>query len=250
MCVFTVEGLRKRVRAISGPEWPAQHGLPAADREDGVDDAVRVDRLREHRGRAVAPGAPHVLGLQEPPEQHDPRRQPLAPDRRQDRDPVELGHAQVEHRDVRPARADLLQGLLSVGRLAVEPDPGVVLERPHEAGPEQRMVVGDDHAQHRSPSWPIGVAFAGMCRNIRPLHNFEPPATEDEVHDAALQYVRKISGSTKPSKANEAVFERAVEEITAASRRLLDGLVTSAPPKDREAEAAKARARSAKRFAA
>ena len=89
-----------------------------------------------------------------------------------------------------------------------------------------------------------------MCRNIRTLHNFEPPATEHEAHDAALQYVRKISGSTKPSKANEAAFERAVAAVTAATTQLLDELVTSAPPKDREAEAAKARARSAQRYAA
>ena len=82
-----------------------------------------------------------------------------------------------------------------------------------------------------------------MCRNIHTLYNFEPPATEDEVHDAALQYVRKISGFTKPSKANEVAFERAVEEVAAASRQLLGELVTSAPPKDREVEAAKARAR-------
>ena len=88
-----------------------------------------------------------------------------------------------------------------------------------------------------------------MCRNIRTLHNFEPPATDEEVQAAALQYVRKISGTNKPSKANEAAFARAVEEVTAASRRLLDSLVTSAPPKDREAEAAKARARAAARFA-
>jgi hypothetical protein len=89
-----------------------------------------------------------------------------------------------------------------------------------------------------------------MCRNIRTLHNFEPAATTDEVHDAALQYVRKISGSTKPSQANVEVFERAVHEIAHATERLLDGLVTTAPPKDREAEAAKRRARSAQRFAA
>jgi hypothetical protein len=89
-----------------------------------------------------------------------------------------------------------------------------------------------------------------MCRNIRTLHNFEPPASEDEIQDAALQYVRKISGSTKPSKANEEVFGRAVEEVATATRTLLDGLVTSAPPKDREVEAAKHRERSAKRFAA
>ena len=88
-----------------------------------------------------------------------------------------------------------------------------------------------------------------MCRNIRQLHNFAPPASEDEVRAAALQYVRKISGSTKPSKANEAAFERAVEAVTAASRELLDALVTTAPPKDREVEAAKARARAQKRYA-
>jgi hypothetical protein len=89
-----------------------------------------------------------------------------------------------------------------------------------------------------------------MCRNIRPLHNFEPPATEDEARDAALQYVRKISGSTKPSRANEEAFNRAVDAITAATTRLLDELVTTAPPKDREAEAEKRRARSAQRYAA
>jgi hypothetical protein len=89
-----------------------------------------------------------------------------------------------------------------------------------------------------------------MCRNIRTLHNFDPPATEDEVRGAALQYVRKISGFTKPSKANEEAFARAVEAVTAASTRLLDELVTNAPPKDREVEAAKARARAAERYAA
>jgi hypothetical protein len=88
-----------------------------------------------------------------------------------------------------------------------------------------------------------------MCRNIRTLHNFEPPATEEEVRGAALQYVRKISGFTKPSKANEEAFERAVDEVAAVSSRLLAELVTSAPPKDREVEAAKARARGAERFA-
>src|SRR5204863_361573 len=84
-----------------------------------------------------------------------------------------------------------------------------------------------------------------MCRNIRTLHNFEPPATDDEIHASALQYVRKISGSTKPSQANEAAFARAVEAVSAATAQLLDELVTNAPPKDREAEAAKARARAA-----
>ena len=89
-----------------------------------------------------------------------------------------------------------------------------------------------------------------MCRNIRTLHNFEPRATREEVHASALQYVRKISGSTKPSKANEAAFARAVEAVEQATERLLDELVTTAPPKDREVEAAKARARSAQRYAA
>jgi len=88
-----------------------------------------------------------------------------------------------------------------------------------------------------------------MCRNIRTLHNFDPPATEEEIHDAALQYVRKVSGSTKPSKANEEAFDRAVGKVAAATAELLDSLVTSAPPKDREAEAEKRRARAAKRFA-
>lgn len=88
-----------------------------------------------------------------------------------------------------------------------------------------------------------------MCRNIRPLHNFEPPATDDEVAAAALQYVRKVAGATKPSSANQAAFDAAVAEITAATRHLVDSLVTSAPPKDREVEAAKARARAAVRYA-
>jgi hypothetical protein len=87
-----------------------------------------------------------------------------------------------------------------------------------------------------------------MCRNIRTLHNFEPPATPDEIEAAALQYVRKVSGSQKPSQANEEVFRKAVEEVAVATRRLLAGLVTSAPPRDREVEAARARARSADRY--
>lgn len=89
-----------------------------------------------------------------------------------------------------------------------------------------------------------------MCRNIHTLHNFEPPASDEEIRAAALQYVRKVSGATKPSRANTAAFDRAVDEVTAATERLLDGLVTSAPPKNREAEAAKRRARYEKRFAA
>jgi hypothetical protein len=89
-----------------------------------------------------------------------------------------------------------------------------------------------------------------MCRNIRTLHNFDPPATEEEVRAASLQYVRKISGFTKPSQANAEAFERAVEAVAQASLQLLGELQTSAPPKDREAEAAKARARAAQRYAA
>ena len=89
-----------------------------------------------------------------------------------------------------------------------------------------------------------------MCRNIRTLHNFEPPATEGEVRAAALQYVRKISGFTKPSQANQAAFDEAVAAVADASAHLLEHLTSSAPPKDREVEAAKARARAAQRYAA
>ena len=88
-----------------------------------------------------------------------------------------------------------------------------------------------------------------MCRNIHTLHNFEPAANDDEIHAAALQYVRKISGATKPSKANSEAFERAVHEIAHITQHLLDDLVATVPPKDREVEAAKAKERSAKRFA-
>ena len=89
-----------------------------------------------------------------------------------------------------------------------------------------------------------------MCRNIRTLHNFEPPATEEEIRASALQYVRKVSGSTKPSQANEEAFNRAVDDVVEITTRLLDSLVTSAPPKNREVEAAKLRERAAKRYAA
>ncbi|HEX6749684.1 MAG TPA: DUF2277 domain-containing protein [Longimicrobium sp.] len=88
-----------------------------------------------------------------------------------------------------------------------------------------------------------------MCRNIRTLANFEPPATDGEVRDAALQFVRKLTGTTRPSRANEAAFERAVDEITASARRLIDAVETKSPPRDRDEEARKARARAAKRFA-
>ena len=88
-----------------------------------------------------------------------------------------------------------------------------------------------------------------MCRNIKTLANFEPPATRDEVHASALQFVRKLSGTTKPSRANEAAFNQAVEEVTAVARRLIDSLTTNAPPRNREEEARKAKERSLKRFA-
>jgi len=88
-----------------------------------------------------------------------------------------------------------------------------------------------------------------MCRNIHQLHNFEPPATDDEIRAAALQYVRKVAGATRPSQANQAAFDRAVEAVTAATTELLDALVTAAPPKNREVEAIKARARAEKRYA-
>ena len=88
-----------------------------------------------------------------------------------------------------------------------------------------------------------------MCRNIKTLHNFEPPATDEEIRASAIQFVRKLSGFTRPSKANEAAFDRAVEKVTEAAHELLASLVTNAPPRDREIEAAKARARAAERFA-
>ena len=94
------------------------------------------------------------------------------------------------------------------------------------------------------------ATLRGMCRNIRTLHNFDPPATEEEIRASALQYVRKVSGSTKPSHANEEAFSRAVDEVVDVTSRLLDSLVTTAPPKNREVEAAKLRERAAKRYAA
>jgi hypothetical protein len=100
------------------------------------------------------------------------------------------------------------------------------------------------------PPLGAGTKLRDMCRNIRTLHNFEPPATTDEIRASALQYVRKISGYTKPSQVNEAAFNQAVADITEISTRLLSELETTAPPKDREVEAAKARAAAAKRYAA
>jgi hypothetical protein len=107
---------------------------------------------------------------------------------------------------------------------------------------------GDDERRDRPhPGRPEVIR---MCRNIKPLFNYEPPATDDEVRAAALQYVRKISGSGKPSAANQAAFDRAVDEVARSSARLLAELVTAAPPRDREADAARARARSVRRFGA
>jgi hypothetical protein len=102
----------------------------------------------------------------------------------------------------------------------------------------------------RSISWQLQEFSRGkiMCRSIKTLHNFKPPATDEDIRAASLQFVRKLSGFTRPSKANELVFDRAVEEITQAAQALLASLVTNAPPRDREIEAAKARARAAERF--
>jgi hypothetical protein len=104
------------------------------------------------------------------------------------------------------------------------------------------------HAHLRSLS--VAGNLVGVCRNIRILHNFEPPATHEEIRASALQYVRKVSGYSKPSRANAEAFEHAVDEVTRVTTELLDSLVTTAPPKDREVEAAKAKARSAARYAA
>jgi len=101
-----------------------------------------------------------------------------------------------------------------------------------------------------SASESIESAITPMCRNIKTLHNFKPPATDEEIRASSLQFVRKLSGFNKPSKANELAFNRAIEKVSAAAHELLDSLVTTAPPRDREEEAAKARARSAERFPA
>ncbi len=117
--------------------------------------------------------------------------------------------------------------------------------------PSPALVVVDPVAHTRSLAGASDsrVIVVSMCRNIRQLHNFEPPATSREVHEAALQYVRKVAGTTKPSKANEDAFNEAVHEIAHATQHLLDHLSTTAPPKNREEEALKARARAAKRYA-
>jgi hypothetical protein len=125
--------------------------------------------------------------------------------------------------------------------MADPPDPGRLL------GPTGMAPALDDPT---SDAGPLTSTLCPMCRNIRNLHNFAPPASQEEVRDAALQYVRKISGFTKPSRANEAAFERAVDAVAHATMHLLDDLVSNAPPKDREVEAAKRRARAAERYAA
>jgi hypothetical protein len=116
---------------------------------------------------------------------------------------------------------------------------GTEASRKHPSAAISKVVAG-------ALSWQAG----GMCRNIRTLHNFEPPATDEECHSSALQYVRKISGMNKPSAANADAFERAVETVAAVTRELVASLVTHAPPRDRDVEAAKAKARSAERYAA
>ena len=149
-------------------------------------------------------------------------------------DQLELLLARLD--DPEPHEPAALLGHTDAGRL-------VELHRAFVLPPTVAIVRAvDDHTAKGT--------LTAMCRNIRPLYNFEPPATEDEVHAAALQYVRKISGFTKPSQANQEAFDRAVHEVAHASRHLLEALQTAAPPKDREVEAAKARARAAQRYAA
>jgi hypothetical protein len=139
------------------------------------------------------------------------------------------------------------------------PDPtNASWANPIEAqfGPLRTFVMGDsNHPKHTVDVLVQGVPAAawhggGMCRNIRVLHNFEPPTTDNEIEAAAIQYVRKVSGTTRPSTANQEAIDEAVRAVTAATRTLLDGLVTKSPPRDREVEATKARARAAQRYGA
>lgn len=146
---------------------------------------------------------------------------------------------------------------------SIELGPAVVARRrngpPHDAGIEacERLrvrAVEHTAASLIAASGMVGSSWRGlysglMCRNIKPLHNFEPSATDDEVHAAALQYVRKVAGTSKPSTANQDAFDQAVTEVAATTRRLLDDLVTKAPRRDREVEAARAKERSRQRFA-
>ena len=129
---------------------------------------------------------------------------------------------------------------------------GEVRRARHEVFSPNTPSICDDRVKsgRLAPSPLPSDYAAGMCRNIRTLHNYDPPASDTEIHDAALQYVRKISGASKPSQANAAAFNRAVEEIATSTAALLEGLVSSAPPKNREVEAAKRRERAMQRFAA
>ncbi len=165
---------------------------------------------------------------------------------------VESGHDPALRADVR-----LLGEIL--GRVLVEQEgPGAFALEERIRHLAQRGRRGDADASAELGRSPASLRRSGtpadyhrsMCRNIRTLHNFDPPASRDEIQAAALQYVRKVSGSTKPSKANEAVFARAVEEIAHVTRHLLEDLVSAAPPRDREVEAARAKARALKRFGA
>jgi hypothetical protein len=155
---------------------------------------------------------------------------------------------------VPPAAVPIQRGFAShqlKAKGAVSTAPFVV-----QGPPALKHVHPSCPALHRRKTrWPFTtrarrITLGGMCRNIRTLHNFEPPASQDEIEASALQYVRKISGFTKPSQANEQAFAAAIEAVTAASTELLDQLVTNAPPKNREEEAAKAKARAAERYAA
>jgi hypothetical protein len=122
--------------------------------------------------------------------------------------------------------------------------PSLDLHLPYQLDRGARLMHG---CPKRQPAMRIGPV---MCRNIKTLHNFAPPATDEEIRASALQFVRKLSGFTRPSKANQAAFDRAVDDVTAAALQLLGSLVTNAPPRDREVEAAKARARAAERYRA
>jgi hypothetical protein len=122
--------------------------------------------------------------------------------------------------------------------------PATAVRASPAGNPNPHLIPGTLAGSRLAPA-----ILGGMCRNIRVLHNFEPPATEDEIQASALQYVRKISGASKPSAANAEAFQAAVEQVAQATRTLLDRLVTQAPPKDREVEAAKARARAGGRYA-
>ena len=211
-----------------GQEWgirPVDDGdaLPHRDRGNAAREVLREVHLigRQDRYRARARLPEELVGGRLPRDRDpDERRVERERDERRDREPDPLrAGGDRDHRDAGGHPLEDVPELCRRGHGA-----------PMLRSTETR---GDD-----------------MCRNIKTLHNFEPPATDDEVYAAALQYVRKVSGSTKPSKANEALFLRAVDEIAHITSHLLEDLVTTAPPRDREVEAARARARAEKRFGA